>query len=686
MKFLAVAFLAAAAFPGAALGAGLVQQRDLRPQPSGRSLSPGVFELVGVHWQGTGAVVYRTRSLAGRWSAWRVFGDEDALPDRGHETSATRGWHVSDPTWTGPSNGIQYRTVGRVKRLRAYFVRSPRLGSPTKRVALAGAPAIIPRSGWHADESIRRGRPAYADAVRLAIVHHTVNSNSYTKAQSASIVKGIELYHVKSNGWNDIGYNFLVDKYGQIFEGRYGGMTRPVIGAHAMGFNTGSVGIALIGSYSSTSITPAARAALTSLIAWRLDYAHVDPLSTVARVSSGNPRYPAGRAVTLKAISGHRDVYPTSCPGNALYAQLPSIRTAVSQTGLPKLYTPTVTGTLGGPVRFRARLSNSVTWTATVRDVAGTVVASGKGTGTRVDWTWDAAAAPSGRYSWAITAPQMRAATGTIGSAPAPLSLKQLRVSPTIVSPNGDGRGDVAKVTYRLSTAADVTATVQDALDNPVATIFGGRRAAGKQELAWSPDALNDGWYELTLAASAGGKPVTTSTRFWVDRTLANVAASSQAFSPNGDGRFDALGVSFRLLNPAHVEVRVLRGRQVVATLLAKDLQAGQQRLTWDGSRLPDGRYIVSVGAVDSLLNVTQALPVQIDRKPPSLQLVSFSPLALRVSEPGRLVVAINGRWRRLTVKRAGLVRLGNRTPVRSVTGYAIDLAGNKSRVVRARR
>jgi flagellar hook assembly protein FlgD len=686
VKLLVAAAVLAAAFPGSALAAGLVHERDLRPRAPSRVLSPGVFELVGVHWQGPGAVKYRTRSLAGRWSAWRFFGDEDALPDRGRETRATRGWRVSDPSWTGPSNGIQYRIVGRVKRLRAYFVRSPRLPSPTKRADLAGAPPIITRAGWHADESIRRGKPFYADGVHLAIVHHTVNSNSYTKAQSASIVKGIELYHVKSNGWNDIGYNFLVDKYGQIFEGRYGGMTRPVIGAHAMGFNTGSVGIAVIGDYSSTSITPAARAALVSLIAWRLDYAHVDPLSSVVRVSSGNPRYPAGRAVTLKAISGHRDVYPTSCPGNGVYAQLPSIRTAVARTGLPKLYAPTVTGTIGGPVRFRARLSNTVPWTVTVRDVAGTVLATGTGTGTRVDWTWDATAAQPGRYTWAITAPQVRAATGAIGTAPVPLSLQQLRVAPTIVSPNGDGHADQAKVSFRLSSPATVTATVLNSVNAPVATVLNGRRAAGKQELVWNPATVPDGWYQLLIVAKAAGKQVQTSTRFWIDRTLANVAATSPAFSPNGDGQLDTIGLSFRLLNPAHVAVRVLQAGQEVATLLDRDAAAGPQRLSWNGSRLPDGRYRISVTTTDALLDVTQAIPVSIDRKPPLLRLISFSRLTFRVGESGRLVVAVNGRWRRVNVKRAGLVRLGSRSTVRSVAAYAVDLAGNKSRVIRARR
>jgi hypothetical protein len=140
--------------------------------------------------------------------------------------------------------------------VRAFFVHSPQLPIGGKRPEIAGAPPIITRADWHADEAIRRAPPYYADGIHLAIVHHTAGSNSYSKAQSASIVRSIELYHVQGNGWNDIGYNFLVDKYGQVFEGRYGGITRPVIGAHAQGFNSGSVGVAVIGDYGSTSISP----------------------------------------------------------------------------------------------------------------------------------------------------------------------------------------------------------------------------------------------------------------------------------------------------------------------------------------------------------------------------------------------------------------------------------------------
>jgi N-acetylmuramoyl-L-alanine amidase len=678
VRKLLVAAVLALAFPGSSLAAGLVQQRDLQPQAPQRVLAPGRFQLVGLHWRGPGIVQFRVRSVDGRWGSWRESSDEDTPPHHG--------WRIGEPVWVGASSGFRYRTVGRVSRVRAFFVRSPRGAAQVKHADIAGAPPIITRAGWHADESIRKGAPFYADGVHLAFVHHTVSSNSYTKAQAASIVRGIELYHVRGNGWNDIGYNFLVDKYGQIFEGRYGGITKPVVGAHALGFNTGSVGIAVIGDYGSTSITQAARAALISLIAWRLDLAHVDPLSKVVRVSAGNPRYPAGRAVTLNAISGHRDVYPTSCPGANLYAQLPSIRAAVAKTGLPKLYSPAVTGAVGGLVRFTARLSASATWTVTVRDDAGATVASGTGTGTRVSWTWDATTAPVARYTWAIAAPQTRPATGAIGNAPTPLSLQKLRVVPSVVTPNGDARGDDAKIEYRLSAAARVTATVQDVLGNTVATLFDGARKAGKQELTWNPEALNDGWYRLLVIATAGVKQVQASARFWIDRTLGGTAASAPAFSPNGDGRVDETTISFQLQNPAHVEVRVLRRFKVVATLLEQDLPAGPQRLTWNGGGLADGRYVVAVTSADSLLEVTQRVLVRIDRAPPTLRLLALAPITLRVSEPGTLVFAVNGRWRKLSVKRAGLLRIGYRGTVRGVTAYEVDLAGNRSRTVSARR
>jgi hypothetical protein len=461
-------------------------------------------------------------------------------------------------------------------------------------------------------------------------------------------------------------------------------MTRAVIGAHSEGFNTGSVGVAVIGDYSSTSITPAARAALVSLLAWRLDLEHVDPLSSIVRVSSGNPRYAAGKAVTLREISAHRDVYPTSCPGQSLYSQLPSIREAVAQTGLPKLYSPAVVGTLGGPIRFTARLSGQTAWALTVRDQNKAVVASGGGIGTSVDWTWDSAGTPPGAYTWAITAPQLRPATGTIGTAPVPLALQQLKVAPVVVTPNGDGRGDEAKVSYRISAPALVTATVLDSLGDTVATLFSQRRPAGQSEFVWNQVALPDGRYRLSLVAKDDrGKQVQSNVPLYVDRTLAGFVASLPAISPNRDGRFDSLDYAFQLNAPAHVRLRILRGGSVVATPLDSALPAGPQRLTWDGGGLPDGRYSAVLSATDSLLTVKQSLFVRLDRVAPTLRLVSFRLLRFWLSEPAQVTVVLNGRPHRLAIKRAGFFRVGHSGRVRAVRAYARDLAGNQSRQVR---
>src|SRR5262249_3312581 len=306
---------------------------------------------------------------------------------------------------------------------------------PLRRVSMTGSPPVISRSAWGADEAIRRAAPSYARSIQFAVVHHTAGSNSYTAAQSAAIVRGIEVYHVKGNGWNDIGYNFLIDKYGQVFEGRYGGVDKNVVGAHAEGFNTGSVGVALIGTYQTTAPTAAEKTALANLLAWRLDIAHVDPLSTLTYTSGGNARFPVGTPVFLRAVSGHRDTGFTTCPGSVLYGQLGALARQAATAGLPKLYAPTVQGQLGGLVRFQGRLSTSLPWTVTVSDSTGAVVATGTGTSSAIDWTWDASTAAQASYTWTISAGSaVRPATGGIGTAPVPLAIKALTAKPRPVS------------------------------------------------------------------------------------------------------------------------------------------------------------------------------------------------------------------------------------------------------------
>jgi hypothetical protein len=282
---------------------------------------------------------------------------------------------------------------------------------------MAGQPFIVPRESWGADESIVRAEPRYAEELHLAVVHHTAGSTPATPEESAAVLRAIQVYHVKSNGWNDIGYNFLLDPLGQVFEGRVGGIERNVIGAHALGFNTGSVGIALLGNFEKKAVTPEARAALPAFLAWRLDVGHLDPLSTVTYVSDGTP-------YELRAISGHRDVNATACPGAKLFPELDAVAAEAAAIGLPKLFEPAVEVTGKGTVIFRARLSEPRAWSVTVTDANGAQVARGEGADVLVDWTWQAAKAPLGYYTYAIEAgPDIRPATGQVtlgGGVPPP--------------------------------------------------------------------------------------------------------------------------------------------------------------------------------------------------------------------------------------------------------------------------
>jgi hypothetical protein len=189
---------------------------------------------------------------------------------------------------------------------------------------------MVSRDGWGAQNCPPRAGPDYGE-VKMAFVHHTVNLNDYSREEAPAVVLGICRYHRNSNGWNDIGYNFLVDKYGTIYEGRAGGVDQPIIGAQAQGFNSVSTGIANIGTFESVPQSNEALDAMTRLIRWKLPLHGAPTAGTVTVTSAGGDtnRYGAGAQVTLNRISGHRDGNNTSCPGSALYAQLPELRRRV---------------------------------------------------------------------------------------------------------------------------------------------------------------------------------------------------------------------------------------------------------------------------------------------------------------------------------------------------------------------
>ncbi|HYY02593.1 MAG TPA: N-acetylmuramoyl-L-alanine amidase, partial [Gaiellaceae bacterium] len=663
MKIAVVALVAFLAAPAAAFGEVSMTMREV-PLHGGRTLAGTAprFDMVGLHWRGSGSVDFRTRSAAGRWSAWhRAAPEAEDVPNAGTaEARAAHGWRLGNPYWTGQSNRIAYRLHGSVTRLRAYFIESPDERVPLRRLSIANSPPIISRLAWGANEAIRRAPPQYAPTLQFALVHHTAGTNSYTRSQSAAIVRGIEVYHVQGNGWNDIGYNFLVDKYGQVFEGRFGGVDKNVVGAHAEGFNTGSVGVAMLGTYSVTPPTTAAKDALVNLLAWRLDLGHVDPLSSVTVVSGGNPRFPVGTPVFLRAVSGHRDTGFTSCPGAALYAQLGALARRAALSGLPKLYAPSVQGQLGGLVRFQARLSEPLPWVVTITDSTGAVVATGSGTGGTVDWTWDATTVAPAAYTWSVSAgDSVRPAKGTIGAAPVPLTIKSVTATPPTA-------GDSTQISYTLSTAATVTATLRTADGRNVSVLFTQQHPAGKQSFRFDTAGVPEGRYLVVLAATNGRTTVTATIPVLVDRTVRSLTAAPAV--ANG-----ALTFSFELTRPAPVHLVVAQGGKTVADVYSATAPAGTQTVGWDAGTVKDGRYAAVLATTDQFGTATRSTLFRIDKTPPRLRALSFRALRFWVSEPARVRLVVNGRARAANV-RAGVFTFSHGR-VRTVRISARDVA-----------
>lgn len=250
----------------------------------------------------------------------------------------------TEPAWTGGADQFQLRVDRSIERMRAHFVNST--GTTTalgraRALARRGAAAakrllgqtggsgsdsaarlnIIERGEWGGDTLPPKSLPQYG-AVKLAFVHHTVGTNDYGPEDSAAIVLAVAKFHRSVNGWSDIGYNLLVDKYGQVFEGRAGGIERAVVGAQAAGFNSVSTGVANLGTFSSVEQSEAGLNALSALIAWKLAL-HGAPV--IGKVTANGK--------TFDRISGHRDANATECPGDALYGELPRIRSLASSGG-----------------------------------------------------------------------------------------------------------------------------------------------------------------------------------------------------------------------------------------------------------------------------------------------------------------------------------------------------------------
>ncbi len=261
------------------------------------------------------------------WSEWiELEYSGDNGPDEG---SAEQSSNNTEPLWVGDATGYEVSLGGSdAPSAEVTLVRETTRRVMTETVPLADAAmpvpfGVQPRSAWGARAAA--STPSYASAVRMAVVHHTASSNNYSAAQVPGIIRGMQAFHMDGNGWSDLAYNFIVDRFGTIWEGRGGGITRPVIGAHAKGFNTGSVGVSVIGNYVGANPTQASLEGVARVVGWRLEEYNVDPRAWGTFTSGGSTSIPAGQVINSPVVVGHRDVGATSCPG-AIQGSLGFIR------------------------------------------------------------------------------------------------------------------------------------------------------------------------------------------------------------------------------------------------------------------------------------------------------------------------------------------------------------------------
>ncbi|PNG22758.1 N-acetylmuramoyl-L-alanine amidase [Streptomyces cahuitamycinicus] len=249
---------------------------------------------------------------------------------------------------------------------------TPTVSVPPAPASTAPQPPITPRADWGADESISPEQPDYLPGgkIKAVVVHHTAESNSYTCDQAPAVVRGIYAYHVKQLGWKDLGYNFLVDKCGTVYEGRKGGVDRPVMGAHAYGFNSETTGISVLGTYTDAAPSQAAMLSVARIAAWKLGQYGADPAGTTTLTAGASGRnyfgktWTKGAQLSFPTIHAHRDSYNTQCPGGAFYAQLGTLRswTAGPVAGL-KITSLTGVGVSGST--YYTKASVTVNWSAT---------------------------------------------------------------------------------------------------------------------------------------------------------------------------------------------------------------------------------------------------------------------------------------------------------------------------------
>jgi hypothetical protein len=351
---------------------------------AGSTRAPFTVTHVGFSWrgaEGTG-VRFRTVSESGERSEWAAAPEAHDLEHGDHHYSGVIAVRdaaavqvrdiARDGVWMGPVKVDLLNTVDGPTE----FVATPR--------AEAGpnGPDIVTRAEWGADESLKRTKGGCTRSfwrVQQLFVHHTAGTNN--DPDPAATMRGIYWYHTKTRGWCDIGYNFVIGPEGSIFEGRWARKYLPweshtsedtqgraVAGAHVADFNSGSVGISMMGDFSDAGPSAAARSSLVEMLAWEASRHDLRPK---AWHRYRNPD--SGLTKRLRYISGHRDAGDTACPGARLYGSLSEIRGDVAdrmETGRDDSKVTLRTD------RKEIRYSEPVTLSGTLEDGSGGALAA----------------------------------------------------------------------------------------------------------------------------------------------------------------------------------------------------------------------------------------------------------------------------------------------------------------------
>ncbi|WP_424861709.1 N-acetylmuramoyl-L-alanine amidase [Streptomyces sp. MMS24-I29] len=446
---------------------------------------------------------------------------EPTAPDTGTEPSG-EATPTTDPTPDASE------PAGRTPTPTASTSPSPSASTPPAPTLPPAPPSTVPkppivsRAGWGADESMSPEAPEYLNGVKAVFVHHTAETNNYSCADSAAIVRGLYAYHVKANGWKDLGYNFVVDKCGTVFEGRKGGVDRPVFGAHTYGFNRDTAGIAVIGTYTDAAAPTAATTAVARVAAWKLGQYKVDPAGTTtltAGATGGNfagTRFTSGTAYTFNTVSGHRDGFNTQCPGTKLYGQLPAIR-SLAAGPVTGLTVKSVTGAGLSGTTYYTKSAVTVGWSASTPSVFvskyellvdGKSVATAAGTATSAKATL---AVGTHKVQVRATHQSGKVTTSTAVTVVADQSAPSFATKPNLALRTGTVNTTAVPLTLKWK-ATDTAALKELRLTAPVAKTYGptttsaSHTAKSGAATAWPMTAYD--WAGNTATASVSGTPV----------------------------------------------------------------------------------------------------------------------------------------------------------------------------------